>query len=291
MNISNLFFNKNRQIKCIWRILIFVSLLFLAILPLFLIDNVYLQFFGAVSILIFGLYVNSKYLDKRKFSEYGLVLNKETFKNLLVGLTIGFSSVVLILVIGKSIGVLSVSSLLLIPKTSSLLLFSVKMLLISILEETFFRGYLFTNLYDGFNSKNLTKKQTLLISLILSSILFGLAHFSNNNASFFSITLLTFNGIVWCIPFIISKNLGLSIGLHTAWNFTQTQLGFTMSGNKSLNSLYKIENVGSDFFTGGEYGPEAGVLGFIGFVIMLLMSLLYLNYIHPKKTLYNNVYN
>ncbi len=289
MDIRSLFFNTNRQIKCIWRILIFVSLLFLAILPLLLLNNVYIQFFGVVLILIFGLYINSKYLDKRNFSEYGLVVSKATFQNLLVGLIIGFCSVVLILIIGKTTGVLSVSSLVSVPKTSLVLLFAVKMLLVSILEETFFRGYLFTNLYDGFDSKKRTKKQTLLISLMLSSILFGLAHFNTNNSSFFSITLLTCNGIVWCIPFIISKNLGLSIGLHTAWNFTQTQLGFTMSGNTPLHSLYKIENVGSDFFTGGEYGPEAGVLGLIGFGMMLFMSLLYLKYVHPKQTLYNTV--
>lgn len=287
MTIGNLFFNENRQIRCLWRILIFVSLLGLTILPLLLLNNVYLQFIGVLLILIFGLRINSKYLDKRNFSEYGLVFNKETFRNVLVGLTIGFCAVVLILIIGKSTGILSFSGVLSVPKGSLLVLFAFKMLLVGVLEETFFRGYLFTNLYDGFNSKRLTKKQTLVISLMLSSVLFGLAHFSNNNASFLSMTLLTVNGMVWCIPFIISKNLGLSIGLHTAWNFTQTQLGFTMSGNKSLNALYKIENVGPDLFTGGEYGPEAGILGLIGFGLMLAMSLLYLKYRYPKQTLLN----
>ncbi|WP_158657103.1 CPBP family intramembrane glutamic endopeptidase [Maribacter cobaltidurans] len=153
----------------------------------------------------------------------------------------------------------------------------------AILEETFFRGYLFTNLYDGFKSKRLFKKKALLISLMLSSLFFGLAHFSNNDASILSIVLLTINGMVWCIPFIMTENLGLSIGLHMAWNFTQTQLGFTMSGNKAVNSFYEIENKGADLLTGGEYGPEAGILGLFGFVVMFLLSLAYLKHIKGKK--------
>ena len=99
-----------------------------------------------------------------------------------------------------------------------------------------------------------------------------------------SIILLTINGMVWGIPFIMTKNLGLSIGQHMAWNFTQTQLGFTMSGNKALSSFYSIENNGSDLLTGGEYGPEAGILGLTGFFMMLLLPLIYLRLF--KKMMY-----
>lgn len=291
MGIQNIFYT-NSRIKAFWRISIFISLLFLAISPLILINNSYLQFFGAILILILGLYLNAKYLDKRDFLEYGLVLKKETFTDLLFGILIGVFAVSLILLIGKVTGVLLVSDFLSIPKLSLLLPFAFKMLLISMLEETFFRGYLFINLYDGFKSKRTSKKITLLIAVVLSSLLFGLAHFSNNNASLLSMALLTINGVVWCIPFIITKNLGLSIGLHMAWNFTQTQLGFTMSGNKALFSFYEIQNNGSDLLTGGDYGPEAGVLGLIGFIVMLLASLAYLNLKQKKtKTFHNTIHS
>lgn len=291
MGIQNIFYT-NSRIKAFWRISIFISLLFLAISPLILINNSYLQFFGAILILILGLYLNAKYLDKRDFLEYGLVLKKETFTDLLFGILIGVFAVSLILLIGKVTGVLLVSDFLSIPKLSLLLPFAFKMLLVSMLEETFFRGYLFINLYDGFKSKRTSKKITLLIAVVLSSLLFGLAHFSNNNASLLSMALLTINGVVWCIPFIITKNLGLSIGLHMAWNFTQTQLGFTMSGNKALFSFYEIQNNGSDLLTGGDYGPEAGVLGLIGFIVMLLASLAYLNLKQKKtKTFHNTIHS
>ena len=114
------------------------------------------------------------------------------------------------------------------------------------------------------------------MALVLSSLLFGLAHTGNNHASPLSIVFLTFNGMVWCIPFILTKNLGLSIGLHLSWNFTQTQMGLTMSGNTALNPFYKIENTGPDLFTGGDYGPEAGISGLIGVAFMLFAALAYL---------------
>ncbi|MEB3344096.1 CPBP family intramembrane glutamic endopeptidase [Aquimarina gracilis] len=285
MNIKNVFYTENNQIRVLWRILIFISLLILAISPLTLIDNSYAQLFIAVLILIFGIYLNSKFLDKKDFSSYGLIIQKETLVYLIVGLLFGFLSVVLMLVLGKTIGVIRINSFLLVPKPWLLCLFGFKMFLVSIWEELFFRGYLFTNLRDGLKFKIISKKQALLISLLLSSILFGLAHFNNNNASIISMTLLTINGIVWCIPFVITKNLGLSTGLHAAWNFSQTLFGFTMSGNKSINSLLSIENIGSDLFTGGDYGPESGLLGLIGFVIMLLISLTYLKIKKHKITL------
>lgn len=278
MSVQNLFYNDDNRLRTIWRILIFICLLFLALSPLILINNSHLQFFGAALILLFGLYLNSKYLDKRDFSEYGLVFKKRSFVHLFIGILIGGFSVVLIFWVGKVMGVLSISEAG--PPQSLQLLFpfALKMLLVGVLEEAFFRGYLFTNFYDGFKSKTISKKQALVIALILSSVCFGLAHFNNSNASILSIIFLSINGMVWCIPFILTKNLGLSIGLHTAWNFTQTQIGFTMSGNKALNPFFKIENNGSNLLTGGEYGPEAGILGLIGFMAMLLLSLIYLNF-------------
>lgn len=217
--VGHTFFYNHQKLRTLWRILLFISIVCIALLPLLLINNTTVQFLGATLILLFGLYLSSKYVDKRKFSEYGLVLSKQAFKNLFGGFLIGCSSVVLMLFVGKTIGIITISDTILMINSKMIFLFAIKMFLVSILEETFFRGYLFTNFYDGFKSNKISKKQAIFISLILSSALFGVAHFSTNNASVLSLTMLTINGIVWCIPFIITKNLGVSIGLHMAWNF------------------------------------------------------------------------
>ncbi|WP_432279854.1 CPBP family intramembrane glutamic endopeptidase [Pricia mediterranea] len=105
------------------------------------------------------------------------------------------------LLIGKKTDILSISESISMPKPQLAIPFAFKMFLVAILEETFFRGYLFTNLYEGFRSKKISDKQARLISLAVSSLLFGLAHFSNNHASILSIVLLTINGMVWCIQY------------------------------------------------------------------------------------------
>ncbi|MBW1295062.1 CPBP family intramembrane glutamic endopeptidase [Aquimarina litoralis] len=282
MHFKSLFFNNNYKLRALWRILLFISALLILISPLILINNSYLQFTGAAIILVLGLYFNSKYLDKIDFSDYGLIFRRVTFSDFSVGILFGFLSVILMLLIGMYSEILVVSKIKSALNVPTLLLFGLKMFLVGVLEETFFRGYLFTNIYDGFKSKILNRKQALLIALVLSSIFFGLAHMNTNNSSTISIVFLTINGIVWCIPFIITKNLGLSIGLHTAWNFTQTLIGFTMSGNKATNSFYRIENNGFDLMTGGGYGPEAGILGLIGYSLMLFLSLIYIQLIRKK---------
>ncbi|TSE05275.1 CPBP family intramembrane metalloprotease [Aquimarina algiphila] len=275
--MNSLFYGDDNRFRAPWRILLFSILLLLSVLPLIWVKNSVLQFFGAVVILIVGLYLNAKYLDKRNFSEYGIVFKKNTIIYFLTGIIIGITSVAILLGIGSLIGALSITEFSTRLNIVALLFFGVKMFFVSIWEETFFRGYLFTNFNEGFQSSILSKNQSLIVALLLSSVLFGLAHFNNGNASFLSIFYLSINGIVWCVPFIITKNLGLSIGLHMSWNFAQSKLfGFTMSGNRSEESFIKIKNIGTDLWTGGEYGPEAGLLGLIGFALMLVLSLMYL---------------
>ena len=252
-----------------------MSTLLLAVSPLILLGNPLLQFLGASLILVVGLYLNSKYLDKVDFSEYGLVLEKATFFQVIIGIAIGFTAVISILLLGEVTKILIVSESASVLNASSVS-FALKMFLVAFLEETFYRGYLFTTFSQRLLSAASTNKSGLLIALVLSSLFFGLAHLGTENANVLSIAFLTLNGMVWCIPFIISKNLGLSIGMHTAWNFFQTQVGFTMSGNKSNYAYFSIENNAADWLTGGAYGPEAGALGLVGLMVMLCLSLAYL---------------
>lgn len=262
---------------------IFICLLLTAASPLILIKNSTLQFLGATIILISGLYLNAKYLDKRPFSDYGLKFTRISFRYCMVGILIGAVSVCFILVVGNLTGTLSISRYPNNPDLIHLLLFVLKMIFVAIIEESLYRGYFFTNLYETFQSNTNFNNLALFGAVGISSILFGLAHFGNDNASIFSIGFLIINGIVWCIPFVITKNLGLSIGLHASWNFSQSFLGFTMSGNKAVNSLFDIKNIGSEILTGGEYGPEAGIFGLIGFMTMFLLTLIYLKGITKRS--------
>lgn len=276
MNFRELFFADDDRLRVIWRMLIFICLILLAVSPLILFHNSTLQFFGATTVLIVGLYLNARYLDKRPFSMYGLLFTKRALGYLVVGMVFGGLTVSSMLALGHFTGMLSISKLPTHPDLALLLLFGLKMVFVAIIEESLYRGYFFTNLYGALQSNMYSNRMALISAVGVSSLLFGLAHFSNDNASVISIAFLTINGMVWCIPFIMTKSLGLSIGLHASWNFFQTFYGFTMSGNKSVNSIFDIKNVGDKIWTGGDYGPEAGLFGLLGFMTMLLLILVYL---------------
>jgi len=76
---------------------------------------------------------------------------------------------------------------------------------------------------------------------------------------------------------VMTGSLGLSVGLHFSWNFVMAGiLGFPVSGKNIEFSILQIEQSGADFFTGGAFGPEAGILGLLGMAIMLGGSLVYI---------------
>jgi hypothetical protein len=57
-----------------------------------------------------------------------------------------------------------------------------------------------------------------------------------------------------------TRQLWLSIGLHFSWNFFLGPIfGFPVSGITSF-TLLQVEISGPDLFTGGAFGPEAGLV-------------------------------
>ena len=49
------------------------------------------------------------------------------------------------------------------------------------------------------------------------------------------------------------------MGLHAGWNILQRSLGFPLSGYE-LSRLLKINVSGPELWTGGAFGPEAGLI-------------------------------
>ena len=129
------------------------------------------------------------------------------------------------------------------------------MLLVFILtgwqEELYFRGYLLQNLSDGLNPA---------WGVFISSIVFGLAHLGNQNATLIGALGVTLAGLFMAYAYWRTRQLWLPIGIHIGWNFFEGPLlGFPVSGIGTFQ-LLRNQIAGPALFTGGSFGPEAGLV-------------------------------
>jgi len=125
-------------------------------------------------------------------------------------------------------------------------------------EELMVRGYILQTLAEGL---------PLGLAVPISSVIFGLLHASNPNASWVSTLNLVIAGIFLALGYVVTRRLWLPIGLHFGWNFFQgTLLGFPVSGTESPTLIRQIES-GPDLITGGAFGPEAGLTGLVASLI------------------------
>ncbi len=267
----------------IMRLFLFVPALLLCVAPLLLVPNAVLQFLLADAVLIGLLVVWARYVDRRPFGDFGLLPGGRLLFGTAAGLAIGVVSVAFIFAVSIGLGAVHMVSVSAVFVNGAFALFLVKMLLVAIWEEIFFRGFLFTSLRSIFSSRG-NRRGAVVAPVMLSSLIFAAAHSGTDHISIASLSILTLNGVVLCIPFLLTGNLGLSIGFHAAWNFAQTKIfGFAMSGNASEGAVVTIERLGPAYWTGGAYGPEAGLAGLMGLCVALGLFLAVIR-IFPRVT-------
>ncbi len=105
-------------------------------------------------------------------------------------------------------------------------------------------------------------------------------HLSNPNVNYIAVINIILVGLFYGFYVIKTNDLWAVCGMHTAWNFAQGNLfGFEVSGiDVSVGSLIDLNLVGSDFVTGGIFGPEAGIVA----TFILLVSIGILLFIDKK---------
>ena len=123
-------------------------------------------------------------------------------------------------------------------------------------EELLFRGYLFQTMVEG------TGK---IISVVVFGCLFGLAHLSNPNVTFFSLVNVALAGAWLSLAYFKTRTLWFPIALHFSWNFFQNHIfSFPVSGIQfEKYQLGVLTQSGPVWLTGGTFGPEGGALATI----------------------------
>ena len=120
-------------------------------------------------------------------------------------------------------------------------------------EEIVFRGIMFRLLDSQFN---------VWVALLISAVVFGVAHIINPNATLIStIGISLAAGVLFGLLFKYYRTLWVPIGIHWSWNFVQgTVTGSPVSGMAPDYSILKSVTSGPEILTGGPFGPEASII-------------------------------
>lgn len=219
-------------------------------------------------------------MDRRPMADLGLHLDRRWWADFLFGLGLGAALMGAIFLIEWRLGWLEVTGTFRTgggPFAVAILVPIALYSWVALYEEVTSRGYLLTNLAEGFRLRPGWARGAVLVAWLLSSVVFGLLHAANPNATVVSTLSLMFAGLLLGLGYVLTGNLGTPIGLHLTWNLFQGSIfGFPVSGTVlTPTSLIAISQGGPTLWTGGEFGPEAGLLGLGASALGGVLTLLY----------------
>jgi hypothetical protein len=130
-------------------------------------------------------------------------------------------------------------------------------------EEALFRGYPFQVLAQRFGAVTATAT---------GSVLFALAHGANPSVGLFAMTNIFLAGVLLSVAYLKTCSLWFATGVHLGWNWAMASLfDLPVSGIAFFDTPLYEPVVGSpQWFTGGMFGPEGGMVGTLGFAAALL---------------------
>jgi len=266
--LTTVFRDRQQEFRAGWKILFFLLLLggfgfvLYSVLPLPLADTPV-----ASSLLPFGMvflvtWLMTRLVNHKPLAAVGLWLHPRAARECGIGVLLGFLMMTGIFLVEVGLGVLHVSWRGLAPAEVagavgiSFLFFAFS----AMFEELLFRGYLFQTLMQWV---------TFLPALFIMSVLFGLAHWRNPHATMLSTANVLLAGVLLSFAYLKTRSLWLPFGVHLSWNFAQTTLyAFPTSGFAFADRrLFMSEQSGPGWLTGGEFGPEGGVLATIALIV------------------------
>jgi membrane protease YdiL (CAAX protease family) len=122
----------------------------------------------------------------------------------------------------------------------------------AVTEELLFRGVLF-RIVEGWTGT--------WIALAGTSLLFGLVHLANPNATLWGALAIAIEaGGMLTAAYVATRKLWVPIGLHFGWNIAGSAIFSTeVSGNDTPQGLLDATTSGPLLVTGGEFGPEGSL--------------------------------
>ena len=133
----------------------------------------------------------------------------------------------------------------------------------AVTDELLFRGVLFRIIEERLGT---------WLSMLLTSLLFGLSHLFNPGATVWSALAIAIEaGGMLAAAYAATRNLWVPNGLHFGWNFAEGAIfGTDISGKSAPEGLLRGALSGPTAISGGSFGPEASVYALIAGVLVTI---------------------
>lgn len=217
---------------------------------------------------VVSLWIVARYIDRRRLTDYGFRLDARWWSDFVFGLVLGAVLPTLMLVVGLAAGWYRVTGFYVSEASFAYAFTAVLVLFVSVgvYEEILVRGWLLTNVAEGL--KFLGERVAVAAAVFFTSALFGVLHLPNPGASLASAAVITLAGVFLALGYVLTGELAVPIGIHITWNlFKGSVYGVGVSGLRLPVTVVETEAVGPEYVTGGDFGPEAGLLGVAAVVV------------------------
>jgi len=300
MTIKRIFWNsKEHRIPAFWRLLIQVGIALTIVLGISAIFQSVGRYAWINTLVVFAamtlsVWITGRFIDRRRFVYFGFDIDADWWIDFFFGLVLGLLLMTGIFVTEYLLDWITIEGTFTraVPGQPLFLAFFLALvtyICVGFYEELVFRGYQVRNVAEGLNTPRIGPYGALISAWLLTSIFFGMAHLTNQNASLVSTLNIVLAGILLGLGYVFTGRLAIPIGLHISWNFAEGIIfGFPVSGNTYFQArVFVIDQQGPEIWTGSAFGPEAGLLGVIAMLIGCLLTVVWISIRNKKFELHS----
>ncbi len=233
---------------------------FILILTLIVTSSYYFPEVSFISyLLIVVLFFIFKKIEKYDITRWG---GAGSYRS---GMVFGFVLISMIFILELGLGWIKFDGIM--PDAANILMTGILFeLLVSIAEELSFRGYILPCMEKSIGRwKAIFLTSVLFAALHIPSILFIGMPLFNASVMFLAVTMA---GVLLSLMYF-TNGLKTSIGFHFSWNFFQYHV-FSLRSGLGILGVTAIRPE----FTGGQAGPEAGILGLVAIITGIILLFL-----------------
>lgn len=266
--------DEEQRIRAPWRFLIFFAIAAAVANPLVialdatghpLLESAFVNPLIAVGFFL-AIWVIARYVDRRPLSDFGLWWSWRWWGEVGIGFLIGALIMTLLFLVQFGAGWVTIQDTFqtnIVGATFAAAFIGqmLRYLAGSFFEELMTRSFLFRLIAEPIGATKIGKRGAVFISWVITSILFGILHLANPNATLLGAINISMAGVFLGLGIVLTGSLALPIGIHMAWNVFQNNVyGLPNSGQSPNTTMLVTEVTGPTLWTGGAFGPEGGLL-------------------------------